>query len=105
MLMHPDVLFGDLRFNGSMRLPGAYRSLARPSSAPEPSHPLTGVKATSYVVSSNPCNVQKRLVYLSASPLHSVSLPRFDGVSSPSPVLLPDRVHLKFYYTSGPVGI
>lgn len=62
MLMHPDVLFGDLRFNGSMRLPGAYRSLARPSSAPEPSHPLTGVKATSYVVSSNPCNVQKRLV-------------------------------------------
>lgn len=45
--MHPDVLFGDLRFNGSMRLPGAYRSLARPSSAPEPSHPLTGVKATS----------------------------------------------------------
>ena len=41
--MHPDVLFGDLRFNGSLRLPGAYRSLARPSSAPEPSHPLTGV--------------------------------------------------------------
>lgn len=26
-----------------MRLPGAYRSLARPSSALEPSHPLTGL--------------------------------------------------------------
>lgn len=26
--MHLDVLFGDLRFNDSMRLPGAYRSLA-----------------------------------------------------------------------------
>ena len=43
ILMYLDVLFGDLRFIDSLRLPGAYRSLARPSSAPEPSHPLTGV--------------------------------------------------------------
>lgn len=38
-----EVLFGDLRFKGSLRLPGAYRSLARPSSAPEPSNPPNGV--------------------------------------------------------------
>ena len=31
-----------------MRLPGAYRSLARPSSAPEPSHPPDGVAAALY---------------------------------------------------------
>lgn len=33
-----EVPFGDPRFNSSLRLPGAFRSLARPSSAPEPSH-------------------------------------------------------------------
>ena len=33
-----EVPFGDLRITGSMRLPAAFRSLARPSSAPEPSH-------------------------------------------------------------------
>ncbi len=38
-----EVLLGYLRIIGSMRLPGAYRSLARPSSALEPSHPLTGL--------------------------------------------------------------
>ena len=34
-----EVPFGYPRFTGSLRLPGAFRSLARPSSAPEPSHP------------------------------------------------------------------
>lgn len=34
----PEVLFGDPRIKGSLRLHEAYRSLARPSSAPEPSH-------------------------------------------------------------------
>ncbi len=35
--------FGDPRFDGCMRLAGAYRSLPRPSSAPEPSHPPAGL--------------------------------------------------------------
>ena len=34
--------FGDLGFNGRLRLPRAYRRLPRPSSAPEPSHPPGG---------------------------------------------------------------
>ena len=34
--------FGNLGFKGCMRLPRAYRSLPRPSSHPEPSHPLSG---------------------------------------------------------------
>ena len=42
-----EVPFGDPRIYGSMRLPGAYRSLARPSSAPEPSHPPAGFSAAS----------------------------------------------------------
>ena len=33
-----EVAFGHRWFKGSLRLPSAYRSLARPSSAPEPSH-------------------------------------------------------------------
>lgn len=42
-IMCRDVPLGDLRFIDSLRLPWAYRSLARPSSAPEPSHPPVGV--------------------------------------------------------------
>lgn len=38
-----EVLLGDLRINGCVRLPGAYRSLPRPSSAPKPSHPPDSV--------------------------------------------------------------
>ena len=34
-----EVLFGHHRFLDSLRLPGAFRSLARPSSVLEPSHP------------------------------------------------------------------
>ena len=45
-----EVLFGDLRFKGSLRLPGAYRSLARPSSAPEPSNPPNGVTLAQFNV-------------------------------------------------------
>ncbi|TMI61662.1 hypothetical protein E6H12_07650 [Candidatus Bathyarchaeota archaeon] len=42
---HPgwEVPFGNLRIEGCVRLPGAYRSLPRPSSAPKPSHPSGGV--------------------------------------------------------------
>lgn len=45
--LHPwqEVPFGDPGFNGCVRLPRAYRSLPRPSSAPEPSHPPGGVGA------------------------------------------------------------
>ena len=37
-----EVPFGNPGIKGSMRLPQAYRSLARPSSAPEPSHSPDG---------------------------------------------------------------
>ena len=39
------VEFGHPGFKGRMRLPQAYRSLPRPSSLPEPSHPLNGVNS------------------------------------------------------------
>jgi hypothetical protein len=38
-----EFLFGDPRIEGCLRLPGAYRSLPRPSSAPKPSHPPDSV--------------------------------------------------------------
>ena len=40
-----EVPLGNLRIKGSLRLPGAYRSLARPSSVPEPSHPPDDIAA------------------------------------------------------------
>src|SRR5439155_27139501 len=42
---HPvlEAPFGNLRIEGCVRLPGAYRSLPRPSPAPKPSHPSGGV--------------------------------------------------------------
>ncbi len=40
-----DIPFGHPRFKGSLRLPEDFRSLARPSSAPEPSHPPAGIIA------------------------------------------------------------
>ena len=43
LLSKQDVPLGNLRIIDSLRLPGAYRSLARPSSALEPSHPLIGL--------------------------------------------------------------
>ena len=39
-----EVLLGYLRITDSLRLPADFRSLARPSSALKPNHPLTGVK-------------------------------------------------------------
>ena len=41
-----DVLFGDPRIEDCLRLPGAYRSLPRPSSASEPSHPSDGERVS-----------------------------------------------------------
>lgn len=38
-----EVTFGHRRFKGSLRLPDAYRSLARPSSVLEPSNSPNGV--------------------------------------------------------------
>ena len=40
-----EVPLGYRWINGSLRLPNAYRSLARPSSAPEPSHPPNSVSS------------------------------------------------------------
>lgn len=98
--MYLDVLFGNLWFNGSMRLPRAYRSLARPSSAPEPSHPLTGVK--NVYVSSNPCNVLKRLLYSICSCTRPIIAPDFTGSQAlPQCVTTPGASK----NTSGPVGI
>ena len=51
-LKKQEVLLGYLRIIGSMRLPGAYRSLARPSSALEPSHPLTGLYQLVFLIVS-----------------------------------------------------
>ena len=39
----PKEQFGNPRFKGCMRLPWAYRSLPRPSSAPKPRHPPSGL--------------------------------------------------------------
>ena len=38
-----EIPLGNPRINACLRLPGAYRSLPRPSSAPEPSYPPAGV--------------------------------------------------------------
>jgi len=38
-----DVPLGDPRIYPCLRVPGAYRSLPRPSSAPKPRHPPAGV--------------------------------------------------------------
>lgn len=43
---HQDFPLGHPRFQGSLHLPEAYRSLARPSSASEPSHPPDGIVAS-----------------------------------------------------------
>jgi hypothetical protein len=96
--MYQDDPLGYPRFIGSMRLPGAYRSLARPSSAPKPSHPLTGIKLVQFrqthVTSLNALQV----------PVHGLSLPRFYGVSSPSPAIYITGC-TGTHTHSGPVGI
>ena len=49
-----------------MRLPGAYRCLPRPSSAPEPSHPPVGVGV------SDPVSTKPSLVPETLEPMHGV---------------------------------
>ena len=49
-----EVPFGDPGFIGSMHLPRAYRSLARPSSALEPSHPPDSILPVFLTRSSSP---------------------------------------------------
>ena len=43
-----EVPLGHLRIEACMRLPGAYRSLPRPSSVPKPSHPSGGLSCRTY---------------------------------------------------------
>ena len=47
--LYEEVLFGYLRIRDCMRLPGAYRSLPRPSSALKPSHPSHSVVTSKYL--------------------------------------------------------
>ncbi len=61
-----------------MRLPGAYRSLARSSSAPEPSHPPSGL-----------CTVTLHSLYL--NPMLTFINP--DKDFSPSLMILNHQVH------------
>ncbi len=63
---HPrqEVLFGYLRIEACMRLPGAYRSLPRPSSVPKPSHPSGGLSCRTYFGTHISFNVQR--------PMHGV---------------------------------
>ncbi len=44
--LRQEVPFGDPGIDGRVRLPRAFRSLPRPSSAPEPSHPPCGLVPT-----------------------------------------------------------
>ena len=92
--MYQDDPLGNPRFIGSMRLPGAYRSLARPSSAPKPSHPLTGLKLVQFR------QTHVTSLYTCFIPVHGLSSPRFHGVSSPSPA-----IYITGCTGSGPVGI
>jgi hypothetical protein len=48
--MRSEVLFGDPRIIDCMRLPEAFRSLPRPSSALKPSHPSHSVVTSNYPV-------------------------------------------------------
>ena len=48
--MNREVLLGGLRIIDSLRLPADCRSLARPSSALKPNHPLTGVRTRFFLI-------------------------------------------------------
>ena len=65
-----EVPFGNPGFIGSMHLPRAYRSLARPSSALEPSHPPDSI-IPNYLTRSS-----KRPVYSTYTRLHMPAVPR-----------------------------
>ena len=63
--------FGNPEFFASVRLPRAYRSLARPSSASEPSHPPGGITAMSSARLSD-----EHVRYTPGSHVHAVSSAR-----------------------------
>ena len=58
-----DFPLGHPRFKGSMHLAEAYRSLARPSSALEPSHPLAGIFADLIYAPLNSVSVWSQSLY------------------------------------------
>ena len=76
-----------------MRLAEAYRSLARPSSALEPSHPLAGISSLC------PTKLSERLV---AKLVHGFAGPHFAGADlHPSTSSRPQCVHDNFNGLAG----
>ena len=69
-----EVPFGHPRIYGCMRLPGAYRSLPRPSSAPEPSYPPGGLV----------CRVSVKPFTFNFQTLHGI-IANHERFASPSP--------------------
>ena len=99
--LRQDVPLGDLRIKGCMRLPGAYRCLPRPSSAPEPSHPPIDV-GVSDPVSSKPSLVPETL-----EPVHGGHHKAVDTLLRPSlkSFLLSCMTHWTQYPLSCMVGV
>ena len=76
-----------------MRLAGAYRSLARPSSALEPSHPLAGVKQHLC-----PTKLSERLVAKLVQDISGLHPLRGRCGLRPSTPSCPQRVHFRFEF-------
>lgn len=87
-----EVALGHRRIIGSLHLPDAYRSLARPSSAPEPSHSPGGVANAAGTVGLT--NVQVAYDWYQRTPRDLFQFPR--GSSSTSPKRVALRVHEHF---------
>lgn len=67
-----DFPLGHPRFKGSMHLAEAYRSLARPSSALEPSHPLAGI--CSLLLHYNSVSVWSQSLYTASSASYRLAI-------------------------------
>ena len=69
-----DFPLGHPRFKGSMHLAEAYRSLARPSSALEPSHPLAGI--CSLLLHYNSVSVWSQSLYTASWATYRLAIDR-----------------------------